>query len=199
MTTSLSLGRARGETFVVATLINPEIFRTLDAGSPDMMRNLQHPNLKSMRNDVVNSLTADIDALLKPLGYEKTGLEWRKTSFCGMSLLQIQRSRYGFGLFINVGRLARGGPVPTYPAGTFRPWFVLERPSKFCPELRKRGCHIDELYYLRLHEDPAFRNAILTVVRQRMIPWLEVRHSKWSLIWMPSCQNMAKVPLFAKV
>ena len=176
--------------------IDPEVFRRTTLGSPDHMRNMSHPELKAIRTSAVKALAADIDATLQPLGHERSGNEWRKASTFGRSILQLQKSNYGYSFYINVGTLPRVAPkTPSHNSGT-PDGFILARFGQFCPELPQSDYETDQLYYVKLHEDTAFGNAVLTIVRERLIPWIEARHKASSLVGLPSPKDMAKVPLF---
>jgi hypothetical protein len=180
----------------VSGLINPEVFRRTELGSPDYMRNLTHPELKAIRTSVVKALAAEIDAILRPSGHERSGNEWRKVSMLGRSLLQLQKGSHGYAFYINVGTLPRlAAATPSYNAGT-PDGFVLTRFGQFCPELPQSDYEIDQLYYVKWHEDAAFGNAVLTVIRERLVPWIEARHKPSSLIALPGPKDMAKAPLF---
>src|SRR5262245_29334865 len=157
---------------------------------------MKRPDLKAIRAKVFKTLVAEFDATLRPLGYDRTGTEWRKASKFGRSILQLQKSRYGFNLYINVGRLPRFVLIPRTGMSGTRDGFVLARFQDFCPELPQRDYENDSLYYVKLHENAAFRDAVITIVRSRLVPWIEARHKGLSLIFLPSPEHMAKVPLF---
>jgi hypothetical protein len=177
-------------------LIDPEVFRRAPSGSPDHMRHMTHPGLKAIRTSVVKALGAEIDATLRPAGHERTDDEWRKVSLFGRTILQLQKSGRGHSFYINVGTLPRLAPkTPSYNSST-PDGFVLTRFGQFCPELPQPDYETDQLYYVKWHEDAAFRNAVLAVVRQRLVPWIEARHKPSSLIALPGPKDMATVPLF---
>jgi hypothetical protein len=177
-------------------LIDPQVFRRPKSGSPDHVRNMTHPELTAIRTSVINAVAAEIDATLQPSGYQRTGNHWRKVSMLGRSLLQLQKDSHGHAFYINVGTLPRlAAATSSYNAGT-PDGFVLTRFGQFCPELPQSDYGIDQLYYVKWHEDAAFRTAVLTVVRERLIPWIEARHKPSSLIALPGPKDMAKTPLF---
>jgi hypothetical protein len=65
-------------------LIDPELFRKAKPGSPEYIRYISHPDLKTIRTRVLRTLAAELDSTLEPLGYEKKGTEWRKASKFGI-------------------------------------------------------------------------------------------------------------------
>ncbi len=176
-------------------LIDPELFRRVAAGSPAYMRAVSHPDLEAIRSGVVKSLTAEIDAALLPLAYERNGAAWRKSSRFGRGILQLQKSTYGFGLYINAGR-ASHVQLLTPSAFAGPEGFIYTRLAKFCPELDQRTYQIDELYYLNFHDSVAFKDAVMTVVQARLIPWIEQRHKPSSLFRLSTPEAMATTPLF---
>ncbi len=141
--------------------------------------------LAAKRTAVKRVMTKEIEAILGPLGYVRAGDTWRRNSALATSALQLQSSTYGFGAFIN----AFAGP--RYRAQFMPP----HRLARFCPELGLQAP--DELPYLRLHDDPAFRTGILTVVRARMVPWMQARHGMGWMVRRLDPADMRRVPLFA--
>ena len=66
-----------------------------------------------------------------------------------------------------------------------------------CPDCKQKGDYdADELHYVKLYENSEFKDAVMTVVRSRLIPWIETRHKVLSLVWLPRPEDMTKVPLF---
>jgi hypothetical protein len=141
--------------------------------------------LAAKRAAIQATLTREIDALLVPLGYVRTGDSWRRTSALAVSTLQFQKGQHGFGAFLN----AAAGPR----------WAAhrlpLHRLARFCPELGNQAP--DELSYLRLHDDDAFRAGILTVIRTRMVPWMQARHGLPGVFRRLDPAAMRRVPVFA--
>ena len=181
---------------ILSKLIDRELFRKTRAGSPEFIRYMNHPDLKSIRAKVLKTLVAELDTTLRLLGYERNGTKWRKASKFGRSFLQLQKSSYGFNLYINVGPLPHFVLVPRSSRSGTRDGFVLTRFQAFCPELPQRDYENDSLYYVKLHENAAFRDAVIAIVRFRLIPWIEARHKALSMILLPLPEHMAKVPLF---
>ncbi len=115
----------------------------------------------------------------------RAGDTWRRTSALAVSTLQFQKGQHGFGAFLN----ASAGPR----------WAAhrlpLHRLARFCPELGNQAP--DELSYLRLHDDDAFRAGILTVIRTRMVPWMQARHGLPGVFRRLDPAAMRRVPVFA--
>lgn len=151
--------------------------------------------LKKKRVAVQRRMTKEIDGLLLPLGYERRGNEWRRTSVYGRSFLGFQKSHYGFGCFFNTGTMGRL-EVPSRTLAGTADGFQLHRIANFCPELPHNDV-AGELNYVCLHDDPGFHAAVMTVLRARMIPWMEARHRASALVAMPKPEDMAKVKIFA--
>jgi hypothetical protein len=164
-------------------LIAPDALLRQDTRIP--VEKDDHDALAAKRTAIKRVMTNEIEAILGPLGYVRAGDTWRRNSALATSALQLQSSTYGFGLFIN----AFAGP-------RHRSQFLPpHRLAKFCPELGLRAP--DELGYLRLHDDPAFRAGILTVVRARMVPWMQARHGLLGMVRRPDPADMIRVPVFA--
>lgn len=163
-------------------LIALEALRGHDSAQPLLAEDRE--DLSRKRSAVQQSLTADIDQMLGPLGYSRSRDTWRKAGTVAISALQFQKGQYGFGAFFNAGAGIR--------------WTLQDlrfhRLSEFCPELGNQAP--DELSYLRLHDDPAFRKAILTVIRARMVPWMEARHGLSGAFTKRHPADMRRVSLF---
>jgi hypothetical protein len=152
--------------------------------------------LKKKRASVQRKLAKEINAMLEPLGYERTGSEWRKTSPFGRSYFGFQKSHYGFGCFFNAGTLGTLD-VPSPTLANTHDGIQCHRIAKFCPELPHNDV-ADELCYVRLHDDAGFRNGVMTVIQARMIPWMEARHRASAMIRMPSPADMVAVKIFTE-
>jgi hypothetical protein len=96
------------------------------------MRYVNHPDLETIRKAAVRSLAPEIDAIL-------LCNEWRKASIIGRSILQLQKSRFGFSLFINAGIITGS----SYLSGT-SDGFILRRLGEFCPELSSKDFEADD-------------------------------------------------------
>jgi hypothetical protein len=154
--------------------------------------NEEYEVLKKKRASVQRKLTKEINALLEPLGYERTGSEWRKKSRFGRSYFGFQKSHYGFGCFFNAGTL-----VPSQTRANTIDRIQYHRIAEFCPELPHNDV-ADEMPYVRLHDDTAFCNGVMTVFQARMIPWMEARHRASAMIRMPSPADMVAVKIFTE-
>ena len=152
--------------------------------------------LKKKRASVQRKLAKEINAMLEPLGYERTGSEWRKTSRFGRSYFGFQKSHYGFGCFFNAGTLGKL-EVPSQTRANTIDGIQCHRIAKFCPELPHNDV-VDQLCYVRLHDDAGFRNGVMTVIQARMIPWMEARHGASAMIRMPSPADMVAVKIFTE-
>ncbi|MCU0908014.1 MAG: DUF4304 domain-containing protein [Rhodobacteraceae bacterium] len=166
-----------------SALIPPDLLRGHHRARPQTTD--EQADLATKRKAVQARLTQDIDAILAPLGYTRTGDTWQRTSALATSALQFQKGQHGFGAFIN----ASAGP--RWAARTL----PLHRLAHFCPELGNQAP--DEMSYLRLHDDPAFRDGVLRVIRARIVPWMEARHGIAGVLRREAPADMRRVPLFA--
>ena len=164
-------------------LIRRDALRTAPRPLPSSAA--EYEELKRIRAAVQRRLTEDLERLLVPLGYARDGDTWRKSSALGRSAFQFQKSRHGFDAYFNASAGPRwpGRPLP------------LHRLAAFCPEMANEAP--DALPYRRLDDDRAFRDAVLAVVRRRMIPWMETRHRLPGLPGWPSPAGMSAIRLFA--
>jgi hypothetical protein len=173
-------------------LISKDSIRSIDAAYPALSED--YAELARKRTAVQGKLTREIDALLKPLGYERKGAEWRRISRSGRSCFEFQKSRYGFDGYFNAG--ARGALESAQLSASTEDGIRFFRMADFCPEMPGNDA-ADGLSYLRLHDDQAFCNGVMTVFRARMVPWLEARHTLAAITAMPKPSIMGSVRIFS--
>jgi Domain of unknown function (DUF4304) len=173
-------------------LITRDSIRRIDCAYPASSE--EYAELMRKRTVVQRGLTREIDALLKPLGYERKGAEWRRISRSGRSCFEFQKSRYGFDFYFNAG--ARGALEPEQPHASTQGGIRFFRMAEFCPEMPRNDA-ADALPYVRLHDDPAFCNGVMTVFRARMVPWLEARHTLPAIKAMRKPSIMGSVRIFS--
>ena len=157
----------------------------------------EYEELVSKRKSVQRGLTREIDGLLNPLGYERKNGEWRKRSLAGINCFGLQKSTYGFYGFFNAGALG-AFEAPNRASANTEEGISFYRMANFCPEMPYNDV-ADGLSYSRLHDDPEFRNGVMTVLRARMVPWMEVRHRRAGFIGMPSPSVMGSVRIFSEL
>ncbi len=172
--------------------ISKDSIRRIDTAYP--ASEAEYAELVRKRTAVQRGLTREIDALLKPLGYERKGAEWRRISSSGRSCFEFQKSRYGFDFYFNAG--ARGALEPAQPSASTPDGIHFFRMANFCPEMPGNDA-ADAMSYERLHDDPAFGNGVMTVFRARMIPWMEARHGLLAIRSMPPPSVTGSVRIFS--
>jgi Domain of unknown function (DUF4304) len=179
-------------------LHDPTVFRLIPADSPEFLRSFTAPDIKAIRRRVAKTVIDTVNAWLVPLGYEGTGGEWRKTSLFGKSMFHIQKDRRGQCMYFNAGTLPRVGNLYGRNLWNTADGFVFERLHSFCPELAQIEYETDQFWYTRLDDEPQLLAAVLAIIQNRMIPWMEARHRATSLFSMPTPQSQAKKapPLF---
>jgi hypothetical protein len=173
-------------------LISKASIRRIDAAYP--ASEAEYAELVRKRTAVQRGLTREIDALLKPLGYERKGAEWRRISSSGRSCFEFQKSTYGFQCYFNAGAL--GALEPMQPSASTTDGIHFFRMANFCPEMPGNDT-ADALSYVRLHDDPVFHNGVMTVFRTRMVPWMEARHRLLAMRAMPPPSIMKSVRIFS--
>jgi Domain of unknown function (DUF4304) len=173
-------------------LITKDSIRRIDSAYPATEE--EYAELVRKRAAVQRRLTREIGALLKPLGYERKGAEWRRISRSGRSCFEFQKSRYGFDGYFNAG--ARSALEFAQPHASTQDGIRFFRMADFCPEMPRNDA-ADALSYVRLHDDPEFCNGVMTVFRARMVPWMEARHALAAIKPMPKPSIMGSVKIFS--
>jgi hypothetical protein len=127
-----------------------------------------HVALVAARERAVARLGEVIDAALQPQGFRRKSGRWSRTSFFATTFVEIQKSRYGTGCYINLGRerANRDWRQPSYRPGSF--WRLGQLAGTVAEANR-----LDELRYLELDADPALLEAVGALLAERAIPFLK--------------------------
>lgn len=127
-----------------------------------------HVALVAARERALARLGEMLDAALLPQGFRRKGGRWSRTSFFATTFVEIQKSRYGTGCYVNLGRerANRDWSKPSYRPGSV---WRLGRLSGTVAEANR----LDELRYLELDADPALLVSVAALLTERAIPFLK--------------------------
>lgn len=126
----------------------------------------------SLRERVLRLLQREIDAILAPAGYVRTGGSWSRTTAFARTEVAIQRSQSGLACYINLARFQRllgreWVPQDSVHAG----WRV----GHFTDTVAEAN-GIDALPYADLDGDSPLRRRVLTLLDDRVLPFLGKCH-----------------------
>lgn len=148
----------------------------------DLLRGVEHPDFPGLRRRVVADLHREIGGIPRPLGHVRKGRLWVRQSLLAVTYLEVQRCRYGFGCFLDVGceprLLGLGGPVPSYREGT------CCRIGRFTGSAREAG-RLDALLYVNLEPGSPLRQEIEQLLRERVLPFLRSCHKPFGRVTGP--------------
>ena len=127
-----------------------------------------HAALLAAREQALARLGEMLDAALLPQGFRRKGGRWSRTSLFATTFVEIQKSRYGTGCYVNLGRdrADRDWRQPSYRPGSF--WRLGQLSGSVAEANR-----LDELRYLELDADPALLEAVAALLTARAIPFLK--------------------------
>ena len=120
---------------------------------------LANPDHPARREALVRDLGRGIDALARPAGFTRKGNRWRREG-ARAAEISIQRSRYGFTMYLNIG-LDPGNDHDRKRIGDFF------RPGEHGP-FGEPGA----MDYFDLDDDPAITAQVLDILQHRALPWV---------------------------
>ncbi len=125
------------------------------------------PAFPAKREAAVTLILGAIDTVASTHGLTKKARSWAKTGACGTISVHLQRSRYGFECYINLGFQ----PVSGESRG---PWAQddVVRLGRFMPTDIQSNDEPGALIYLDILEDTEALATPLSVLDQRALPWL---------------------------
>lgn len=125
------------------------------------------PAFPAKREAAVKVILAAMDAVAEAHGFTKKAKSWAKTGRLGTVSLHLQRSRYGFECYINLGFQPLSGEGKG-------PWnqddFV--RLGRFLPTDLSASGEPGALIYLDVHEDIAALATPMQTLDKHALPWL---------------------------
>ena len=131
------------------------------------------PTFPAKREAAVALICAAITTIATPFGYTQTGTNWARSTHAGRSVINLQRSRYGWDCCINLRFLAPDG---TYPANSA--WLTDDdiRIDRFYLPTEGHSTDKGVLIYLDVQADPASLDQPMQILRDRALPWLDAHH-----------------------
>lgn len=125
------------------------------------------PDFPTKREAAVNAILAAMDRVAEQHGFTKKTKSWAKVGPLGLVSLHLQRSRFGFEAYVNLGFQ----PLSEDLQG---PWaqdpFV--RLGRFYPAIPDTANDQDALIYLDVQGDSACLDPAMTILSDRALPWL---------------------------
>lgn len=138
-----------------------------------------HPDLKAIRQRAVAALRADMDAVLAPAGYVRSGNIWQRVTGFARTLVELQRSASGHACYINITRYQRLLKWEWIPQGAvYGGW----RLGDFQPQGAEP---LDQLFYVDLDKDQALRQRVTGLLSDRVLPFLKRAHLPWGYLFFP--------------
>jgi hypothetical protein len=155
---------------------------TPDGATPDTPLDDAHrihiaandPDFPAKREAAVTLICAEIDAIATPMGYTRKGTTWSRSSLHGRTIINLQRSQYGWHADINLRYILPNGEAAH--SGAWADGDDLHIGQFFQPD---EGCGLEpsRIAYLDVSEDPATLDLPLHILRTRALPWLDAHHT----------------------
>ncbi len=130
------------------------------------------PAFPAKREAAVAMICAAISDLVTGFGYARSGTNWARSTAAGRSVINLQRSRYGWDCTLNLRFLTPDGTPPQHGIWADGADIGLDR--FYLPTV---GPAHASLVYLDIHDDPATLQLIMQILRHRALPWLDAHHS----------------------
>jgi hypothetical protein len=135
------------------------------------------PAFPAKRDAAVMLICAAIDAIVSPLGYTCKGTTWSRSSAQGRTIVNLQRSQYGWHADINLrfilpnGELAQDGHWAEHDDAHIGQFY---RPGE------GSGSEPGRLAYLDISEASSILDEAMYILQSRAIPWLDGHHDQTS-------------------
>ncbi|WP_155947159.1 DUF4304 domain-containing protein [Pseudorhodobacter ferrugineus] len=147
------------------------------------------PEFPNKREAAVKTILAAIDTVAQTHGFTKKAKSWAKTGNLGIVSIHLQRSRYGFESYVNLGFQ----PLDEAPHG---PWaqddFV--RLARFYPPSAPQSGEAGTLTYLDVFDDPSALDQPMEILSERALPWLVAHLTNPTAHSLPFLQGQAALP-----
>ena len=125
------------------------------------------PNRKVRREAVVRALRGRLDAMLTPLGFQRTEQDWLKSVPKGEILVQIKRFREGVNATLVVGFL----PKPWFKPKGVSAFQLTTQLQNFVQTSERTFVRNGSIDYAFANHDLAVLDFPLAVLRDRALPW----------------------------
>lgn len=126
----------------------------------------------SLRERVLRLLQREIDAILAPAGYVRTGGSWSRTTAFARTEVAIQRGQSGLACYINLARFQRLFGREWMPPGSVHSGW---RVGHFTDTVAEANS-LDALPYADLDGDSSLRRRVMALLGDRVLPFLGKCH-----------------------
>jgi hypothetical protein len=131
------------------------------------------PAYPAKREAAVTLICAAIDAIATPMGYTRKGTTWSRSSPRGRTIINLQRSQYGWHADINLRYILPNGEAASH--GAWAGGYDV-RIGMFYKPGEGHGSEPGRLAYLDISEDPATLDLPMHILHTRALPWLATHH-----------------------
>ena len=133
-----------------------------------------NPAFPAKREAAVQMICAAITEIATSVGYTRSGTNWARNTDAGRSVINLQRSRFGWNCQINLRFLTPDGGLPANSVWTQHDDIRLDH--FFLPN-EGTGSEKGTLTYLDIHDDPASLALPMQILRDCALPWLDAHHN----------------------
>lgn len=134
-----------------------------------------------LRERVVRTLHREIDAILAPAGYVRSGGRWDRATAFARTWVEIQRSQGGLACYLNLGRFQRLFSWEWVPPGAY---FTGWRIGHFTDSTAEHN-RLDALAYDQLDGESPLRAKVMALLAGRALPFLTASHKPFGYRMFP--------------
>jgi hypothetical protein len=131
------------------------------------------PAFPAKREQAVTLICAAIDAIATPMGYTCKGSTWSRSTPQGRTVVNLQRSQYGWYATINLRFILPNGEAAS--SGVWASGDDVHLGQFYQPD-ETHGAKPGRIAYLDVSADAAGLDLPITILRTRALPWLDAHH-----------------------
>ena len=132
------------------------------------------PTFPAKREAAVQMICAGITAITTPLDYIQTGTNWARRTGAGRSVINLQRSRYGWDCAIILRFVTAAGSLPDGADWQDGEDIGIGR---FYLPTEGQSTEPGVLTYLDLHDNRVDFDLAMQILKERALPWLDAHHA----------------------
>jgi hypothetical protein len=131
------------------------------------------PAYPAKREAAITLICAAIDAVCLPEAYTRKGNTWSRSSLHGRTIVNLQRSQYGWHANINLRYILPNGEAASH--GIWAGGHDV-RIGQFYTPGEGHGSEQGRIAYLDVSDDPATLDLPMHILHTRALPWLNGHH-----------------------
>lgn len=140
------------------------------------------PDFPAKREAAVALICTAIDVIATPFGYARKGSTWSRSTSQGRTIINLQRSPYGWYATINLRFILPNGEAAS--SGVWTSGDDVHLGQFYQPD-DAHAAEPGRIAYLDVTADAAAQDLPMTILRTRALPWLDTHHEGSPAITKP--------------